>query len=74
MDHQRLAAVEVGQDVFRSPPQADDFAALEPGGEVAREGATQVAPPRLGMGDGAAFQRGGDPPLHSLDFGQFGHT
>ena len=75
MDHQGLAAVELGQDVFGAARAA--AAPCGPSSRSAkswRKGHAQIAAPRLDIGDGMAFQRGHKAQADGLDFGQFGHA
>ena len=46
MNHQRLATIEVGQKIFRAPPQFFDFPARQPLGEMGRKGPAQIAATR----------------------------
>ena len=69
MDHQGLAAVEFGQDIFGAARELLHHAALEPFGKARREGKAQIFAPDMRLFDGAAFQRGHQSQAHSLDFG-----
>src|ERR1700733_12780871 len=73
MNHQRLATIEVGEEVFGAPPQPFDGSTLEPPGEIWGEGHAQVAAAGLHMRQLAVFQRRSQAHSHGFDFGQLRH-
>ena len=73
MDHERLAVIEFGQQVFCAPPQLLDFATRQALGEMGREGHAQVAAAGHDLCEATTRHRGREAHFHRLDFGQFGH-
>ena len=71
---QRLAAVEVGEQVLRAPPERRDPAAGEPLGQPRREGPAQVGAADLGARDDAPGKHGLEAAADRLDLRQFRHA
>jgi hypothetical protein len=57
---------------FRPPRDPRDALPGQPLGKAGRKGDAKPRPPRLGMRDFPALQRGLKAPADRLDFGQFG--
>src|SRR5215204_5426727 len=69
MHDQHLAGREVGQEVFRPPPQPDDFLAGEPRAEALGKPEAQIWPPLLDLVDPCADHRRLKPAADRLDLG-----
>ena len=73
MHDQRLAAVEVGKQIFRPPVEADHTPPTELLREAGREGDAQIVPAGLNLAEDVTFERGRQASAYGLDFGQLGH-
>ena len=73
MQDHRLAGREVGEQVFRPPPEAQHAGAGQPFGQTRRKGAAQVGAAHLGAGDHMTLHHRLKAAADGLDFGQFGH-
>ena len=73
VDDQRLAAVEVGEEILGAAAQRGDPGAGEAGGEPRRERAAEVGAADVGVDDDAAGQDGLEAAADGLDLGKLGH-
>ena len=73
MHDEHLAAVEIGEQIFGPPAEADNTVALQPLREIRREGGAQVRPPDIDLLDAHALHDGGKAEAYGFDFGKFGH-
>ena len=73
MHHQRLAVVEIGDEVFGAPPERGDAPAGQPVGETFGKRKPQIRAPSFDPLDQPPLHHGRKPPADGLDFGQFGH-
>jgi predicted nucleotidyltransferase len=73
MHDQRLAVVEIGEEIFGAPTQIEEAAPRQARGEIGRKGKAQIRAPLLDARDPRAKERRGEATPDRLDFGQFGH-
>ena len=73
MDDEHGAVVEVDREVFRPPPDGDDFPPSEALDEAARERNAKVAAPLLDLEERRAFHDRRKAAADGFDFGKFGH-
>ena len=74
MDHQRLAAIEFGQEIFGPAPQAADCPARQALRKMGRKRHAQIMPANDRMRNHMALQRRGKTQADGFDFGQFRHA
>lgn len=73
MRNQRVAVVEIDQQIFGAAAKADDGAAGNPVGESIGKGEAQIAAAQLQLGDAGALHRRRQAAFHRFDFWQFRH-
>ena len=74
MHQQHVAGGEVGEQVFRPPPEPGDAAPLQPLDELPGQRPAQVGAARLDPHEARALHHGLQPAPDGLDFGQLGHA
>src|SRR5215218_4197630 len=74
MHDQHLAGREVGQEIFRPPPEPDHLLPSEPRDEALGKPEAQIRPPLLDPLDPRADHRRLEPAADRLDLGQLGHS
>ena len=74
MHDQRLAVVEIGDEIFGAPAKVENPSALKTRGKALRKGNTQIMAPQFDARDRRADERRGQSAPHRFDFGQFGHN
>ena len=70
---QHLARGEIGEQIFRTPPESFHGRALEPLVEVLRKRKAQIRPALLDPHEPRAFHHRLQAAAHCFDFGKFGH-
>jgi demethylmenaquinone methyltransferase / 2-methoxy-6-polyprenyl-1,4-benzoquinol methylase len=73
VNEQRLTPIQIGEDVFRPPPQRQDPRPGQPVGHSFRQGPAQIGAVHLGPFDDRAFHDRGKATADSLNLGQFRH-
>jgi hypothetical protein len=73
MHDERMAVVEIGDQIFGAPAQGENAPPGEARREVFRKGKAQIASPLLDASDSCAGEHGFEAPPNRLDFGKFGH-
>ncbi len=73
MDQQRLARIQICQNILRPPPQRQNPRARQPRGHIGRKRPAQIGTIDLCPFNHAPLHRGQKPRAHGFHFGQFGH-
>ena len=73
MHHQHVARRQIGQQIFRAPPEPFDGLTFQALFEALRDRPAQAAMTHLDFLDCRAFHGRRQAATHGFDFGQFGH-
>ncbi len=73
MHEQRRAIVEPGEQILAAPLQRLDTLPFEARRKILRKRKAQIAARQLDFLENAAFENGGKPAAHGLDFGKLRH-